>query len=169
MPRARSLQWFKRAGRGLYGNRMIQFGNKVSFAENKSRRTWKPNVQKTTFFSDTLQERLQCNVTTHTMRCIRKAGGFDQYLIKTADSEIRMPRALRLKERIIAARKDAYQARKNTGKAVYTGSDDGGKGFGAVPLPDVGQSGNGTTSDSRNGLHSTPPAKFPCCGLADIL
>lgn len=99
----------KRAYRGLYGNRMIQFGNKISFAENKTRRTWKPNVQKKTVFSETLQRKLTFRMTTHVIRCIRKFGGIDQYLIKTRDSEIKYPKAIELKEEILAIRKQQHE------------------------------------------------------------
>uniref|UniRef100_A0A0D3GS40 Uncharacterized protein n=1 Tax=Oryza barthii TaxID=65489 RepID=A0A0D3GS40_9ORYZ len=41
-----------RAKRGIYAGRHIQFGNKVSEdGGNKSRRTWKPNVQEKRLFS----------------------------------------------------------------------------------------------------------------------
>ncbi len=91
---------FNRAYRGLYGNRMIQFGNQISFAENKTRRTWKPNVQKISFFSDTLQKKLQFRITTHALRCVKKAGGIDEYLLKTKDSEIKYYKALEFKTQI---------------------------------------------------------------------
>lgn len=97
--------WFKRAYRGLYANRKIGFGNKVSHAGNKTRRSWKPNVQKATLFSETLGEKFRTQVTTHALRCIRKAGGLDEYLLTVKDSEIKNPRAIRFKERIIDARK----------------------------------------------------------------
>lgn len=97
--------WFKRAYRGLYANRKIGFGNKVSHAGNKTRRSWKPNVQKATLFSETLGEKFRTQVTTHALRCIRKAGGLDEYLLKVKDSEIKNPRAIRFKERIIDARR----------------------------------------------------------------
>lgn len=94
-----------RAFKGLYGNRMIQFGNKVSFAENKSRRTWKPNIQVKSMWSDALGRMLRFRITTYAMRCVRKAGSIDNYLVKTRDSEIKYPPALKLKEEIIAIRK----------------------------------------------------------------
>jgi ribosomal protein L28 len=100
-PRGRMHRAFK----GLYANRMIQFGNKVSFAENKSRRTWKPNVQVKSMYSETLGLKLRFRVTTHAMRCIRKAGGIDGYLLKAKDSEIKYPVALEYKRQILAARK----------------------------------------------------------------
>lgn len=112
--------WFKRAYRGLYGNRTIQFGNQVSFAGNKKRRTWKPNVQTTTLYSVTLGEKFKTRATTYAMRCIRKAGGIDEYLLKTKDSEIKYPRALRFKQRIIEAR------RQNLKNATTSGSSFAG-------------------------------------------
>src|SRR3989442_630844 len=36
---------YKQSLKGLYGGKHIQFGNKISDFGNKSRRTWKPNVQ----------------------------------------------------------------------------------------------------------------------------
>lgn len=99
-PRGRMHRAFK----GLYGNRMIQFGNKISFAENKSRRTWKPNVQVKSMWSDTLGRMLRFRMTTYAMRCVRKAGSIDNYLLKTRDSEIKFPRALELKQEIKAIR-----------------------------------------------------------------
>lgn len=104
------MPWFKRGYRGLYGNKMTRFGNKVSFAENKTRRTWKPNVQTKTLRSETLKEKFKCRVTTHVLRCIRKAGGFDQYLLKAKDTEIKYPRAVKFKYRIKQAIKEGKQA-----------------------------------------------------------
>lgn len=103
---------FNRAYRGLYGNRMIQFGNKISFAENKSRRTWKPNVQKTTMFSNILQRKLCFRMTTYAMRCIRKAGGIDDYLLNTKDSTIKYHKAIAVKQELIAIRKAEQAALK---------------------------------------------------------
>lgn len=96
-----------RAHRGLYGNRMIQFGNKISFAENKTRRTWKPNVQKISFYSEALKRRLQFRVTCHALRTVQKLGSIDEYLVKTRDSEIKYPLAIHLKQQIKVLRASA--------------------------------------------------------------
>ncbi|OVA00906.1 Ribosomal protein L28 [Macleaya cordata] len=73
-----------RAKRGLYAGRHIQFGDKVSEdGGNKSRRTWKPNVQEKRLFSYILDRHIRVKVTTHALRCIDKAGGIDEYLLKT--------------------------------------------------------------------------------------
>ena len=101
------MRRMKRAYRGLYGNRMIQFGNKVSFAENKTRRTWKPNVHRLSFYSEATDRVYRFRITTHALRDIRKFGGLDEYLLRTHDTEIKYPAALRLKQcvKIIRASK----------------------------------------------------------------
>lgn len=95
-PRGRMHRAFK----GLYGNRVIQFGNKVSFAENKSRRTWKPNVQVKSMYSEGLQRVLRFRITTYAMRCVKKAGGIDEYLMKTKDSELKYDKAIEMKREL---------------------------------------------------------------------
>ncbi|XP_010259821.1 PREDICTED: 54S ribosomal protein L24, mitochondrial isoform X1 [Nelumbo nucifera] len=73
-----------RAKRGIYAGRHIQFGNQVSEdGGNKTRRTWKPNVQEKRLFSYILDRHIRVKVTTHALRCIDKAGGIDEYLLKT--------------------------------------------------------------------------------------
>ncbi|TVU35879.1 hypothetical protein EJB05_17786 [Eragrostis curvula] len=73
-----------RAKRGIFAGRHIQFGNKVSEdGGNKSRRSWKPNVQEKRLFSYIHDRHIRVKVTTHALRCIDKAGGIDEYLLKT--------------------------------------------------------------------------------------
>lgn len=73
-----------RAKRGIFAGRHIQFGNKISEdGGNKSRRTWKPNVQEKRLFSYIHDRHIRIKVTTHALRCIDKAGGIDEYLLKT--------------------------------------------------------------------------------------
>ncbi|XP_028761421.1 54S ribosomal protein L24, mitochondrial-like [Neltuma alba] len=73
-----------RAKRGIYAGRHIQFGNRVSEdGGNKTRRTWKPNVQEKRLFSYILDRHIRVKVTTHALRCIDKAGGVDEYFLKT--------------------------------------------------------------------------------------
>lgn len=73
-----------RAKRGIFAGRHIQFGNKISEdGGNKSRRTWKPNVQEKRLFSYIHDRHIRVKVTTHALRCIDKAGGIDEYLLNT--------------------------------------------------------------------------------------
>lgn len=98
------MQRMKRGFRGLYGNRMIQYGNKVSHAENKTRRRWKPNTQMKSVYSKALDEMLRFRMTTHVMRTIDKWGGIDEYLMRAKDDEIKFPKALEYKRRILEVR-----------------------------------------------------------------
>lgn len=50
---------------------------------DRTRRTWKPNVQEKRLFSYILDRHIRVKVTTHALRCIDKAGGIDEYLLKT--------------------------------------------------------------------------------------
>lgn len=50
---------------------------------SRSRRNWKPNVQEKRLFSYILDRHIRVKVTTHALRCIDKAGGIDEYLLKT--------------------------------------------------------------------------------------
>mmetsp|Transcript_21154 Transcript_21154/g.27752 ORF Transcript_21154/g.27752 Transcript_21154/m.27752 type:complete len:119 (+) Transcript_21154:90-446(+) len=80
---ARFIRGSGRAARGLFAGRDVGFGNKVSHSERKTRRKWKPNVQKKRLWSDILDDWVRFNVTTHALRCIDKAGGLDNYLLHT--------------------------------------------------------------------------------------
>lgn len=90
-----------RAKRGLYAGRHIQFGNQISEdGGNKSRRTWKPNVQEKRLFSYILDRHIRVKVTTHALRCIDKAGGIDEYLLKTPYKKMDTEMGLYWKARI---------------------------------------------------------------------
>eukprot|EP00658_Telonema_sp_P-2_P009475 TRINITY_DN13542_c0_g1_i1.p1 TRINITY_DN13542_c0_g1~~TRINITY_DN13542_c0_g1_i1.p1 ORF type:complete len:123 (+),score=30.83 TRINITY_DN13542_c0_g1_i1:229-597(+) len=72
-----------RAKRGLFEGKEIMFGNNVSFSKRRTRRNWKPNVQTKRLWSDTLEKRVEFRVTAHALRCINKAGGLDEFLLKS--------------------------------------------------------------------------------------
>ncbi|KAF9947022.1 39S ribosomal protein L24, mitochondrial [Modicella reniformis] len=74
---------FKRAQRGLFGGKHIQFGNNVPFSKTKTRRTWLPNVQRKRLFSVTLNDWIRLNMTTSVIRTVDKKGGLDRYLLET--------------------------------------------------------------------------------------
>lgn len=72
-----------RSRRGLYNGKDIGFGNKRSFAMNKSRRKFKPNVFIKRVYSEVLDEMVKFHLTASTLRSIDKAGGLDRYLLKS--------------------------------------------------------------------------------------
>lgn len=91
----------KRALRGLYAGRHIQFGNKISEdGGNKSRRSWKPNRQKRRLFSFGLDGYVRLDVTTHAIRCMDRVGGLDEYLLKLPLKDIHSEKILDLRRRI---------------------------------------------------------------------
>lgn len=166
------MPWFNRAYRGLYGNRMIQFGNKISFAENKSRRTWKPNVQKTTLWSETLREKFPCRLTTYVMRCIRKKGGFDQYLLTTKNSEIKFPRAIDLKNRIRIARKAQRLEQEQSTSQGNVMAESETSSMSSITTEGIDKliRKESVDSNSSKPLGTTEKTLMsPCRGLLDIL
>ncbi|KAG9403645.1 39S ribosomal protein L24, mitochondrial [Aphanomyces cochlioides] len=70
-----------RAARGLFAGRDKRFGNNVSFSQRKTRRSWKVNHHYKALYSEALDEKIPLNVTAHTLRCVDKAGGLDNYLM----------------------------------------------------------------------------------------
>lgn len=95
---AHAGQTFKRAQRGLYDGRIIQFGNSIPKSRHKTPRRWIPNIQRATLWSETLQESIKTRVATSAMRSIKKHGGFDQYLARTKGTHLgEFGRMLRLR------------------------------------------------------------------------
>ena len=76
-------------------------GNKVSHANNKTKRKYVPNLQMVSFLSDKLKGTIQLKVAVSTIRTVEKKGGLDQYLINTPSTKL-TPVALKLKKRILA-------------------------------------------------------------------
>ena len=77
-----------RSQRGLFHGKRIKTGNKSCFSEKKSRRTWKPNVVKKWLWSEVLGKGFRLNVTTKMLRCMRKYGGFDNYILLTKPEKL---------------------------------------------------------------------------------
>lgn len=78
-------------------------GNNVSHANNKTRRTFRTNLQTTSLLSETLGQSIRVRVSTNAIRTIEHAGGFDAFLLKT--SATKLPQAMRrLKQRLEKAR-----------------------------------------------------------------
>lgn len=71
-------------------------GNNVSHANNKTKRTFLPNLQNVTLMSDSLGTSVRLRVSTHGLRSVEHVGGLDNWLVKTADDKLSL-RARRLK------------------------------------------------------------------------
>jgi large subunit ribosomal protein L28 len=71
-------------------------GNNVSHANNKTKRTFLPNLQNVTLLSDSLGTSVRLRVSTHGLRSVEHVGGLDNWLLKTSDEDLSL-RARRLK------------------------------------------------------------------------
>ena len=76
-------------------------GNKVSHANNKTKRKFLPNLKKVTFKSDILKRNIRLNVSNSALRTVDFRGGLDSYL-KSVKSFKLSPKAKKLKNKIIA-------------------------------------------------------------------
>ena len=76
-----------------------QVGHNVSHANNKTKRTFLPNLQNVTLLSDTLGTGVKLRVSTHGIRSVEHVGGLDNWLLKTRDDLLSL-RARRLKREI---------------------------------------------------------------------
>jgi len=63
-----------------------QVGNNVSHANNKTKRTFLPNLQNVTLISDALGQSVKLRVSTHGLRSVEHVGGLDNWLLKTSDA-----------------------------------------------------------------------------------
>ncbi|MGN6818595.1 MAG: 50S ribosomal protein L28 [Sphingomonas sp.] len=73
-----------------------QVGHNVSHANNKTKRTFLPNLQNVTLLSDALGTSVKLRVSTHGLRSVEHVGGLDNWLLKTSDDDLSL-RARRLK------------------------------------------------------------------------
>jgi large subunit ribosomal protein L28 len=74
-------------------------GNNVSHANNKTKRTYLPNLQNVTLISDALGRSVKLRVSTNGLRSVEHVGGLDNWLAKTADAKLSL-KARRLKREI---------------------------------------------------------------------
>ncbi len=69
-------------------DKQAQSGNNVSHAQNKTRRTFKVNIQNITLYSDALKKSISLKIAMSTLRSIDHNGGLDNYLLTTANSKL---------------------------------------------------------------------------------
>ena len=76
-----------------------QVGHNVSHANNKTKRTFLPNLQQVTLISDALQRSIRLKVSTNGLRSVEHVGGLDNWLTKTSEDKLSL-KAKRLKREI---------------------------------------------------------------------
>jgi large subunit ribosomal protein L28 len=74
-------------------------GHNVSHSNRRTKRVFSPNLQKTSLFSQVLDQSVGMRVTTRALRSVQKHGGIDAYLLATSNDRL-APEGLRLKRRI---------------------------------------------------------------------
>ena len=74
-------------------------GNNVSHANNKTKRTFLPNLQHVTLLSDALARSIKLRVSMSGLRSVEHVGGLDNWLVKTSDEKLSL-KARRLKREI---------------------------------------------------------------------
>ncbi|HEX9569866.1 MAG TPA: 50S ribosomal protein L28 [Rhodospirillales bacterium] len=80
-------------------NRGVQTGNNVSHANNKTRRRFLPNLQKTSLFSDALNRPVRLRLSVNGIRTVEQKGGIDAFLLKARDADLE-PGMRRLKRQV---------------------------------------------------------------------
>lgn len=63
-------------------------GNNVSHANNRTKKTFLPNLQNVTLMSEALERSFKFRVSTTGLRSVEHVGGLDNWLIKTADDKL---------------------------------------------------------------------------------
>jgi large subunit ribosomal protein L28 len=76
-----------------------QVGHNVSHANNKTKRTFLPNLQNVTLISDALGRQVKLRVSTAGLRSVEHVGGLDNWLAKTSEDKLSL-KARRLKREI---------------------------------------------------------------------
>jgi large subunit ribosomal protein L28 len=76
-----------------------QVGHNVSHANNKTKRTFLPNLQDVTLISDALGRSVKLRVSMNGLRSVEHVGGLDNWLLKSKDEKLSL-RARRLKREI---------------------------------------------------------------------
>jgi large subunit ribosomal protein L28 len=76
-----------------------QVGNNVSHANNKTKRTFLPNLQNVTLLSEALEKSVKLRVSTHGLRSVEHVGGLDNWLVKTNADKL-SARAAKLKREL---------------------------------------------------------------------
>ena len=84
-------------------------GQLRSHAENKTKRTFRPNLCEVTLISDQLQRKVRLRISAHALKTVERRGGLDAFLLKASDDEL-SPRCQKLRREIKKARAEAPAA-----------------------------------------------------------
>jgi large subunit ribosomal protein L28 len=80
-----------------------------SHAENKTKRTFRPNLVDVTLISDTLGRSFRLRVSANALKTVEHRGGLDAFLMKARSEEL-SERCQKMKREIAKARQEAQAA-----------------------------------------------------------
>jgi len=63
-------------------------GQLRSHAENKTKRTFRPNLVDVTLISDALQRKVRLRISAYALKTVERRGGLDAFLAKANDTEL---------------------------------------------------------------------------------
>ena len=86
-----------------------QVGHNVSHANNKTKRTFLPNLQNVTLLSEKLDKSFKFRVSTHGLRSVEHNGGLDNWLLKTSEDKLSL-KARKLKRELVKKTKEQAPA-----------------------------------------------------------
>jgi large subunit ribosomal protein L28 len=66
----------------------VQFGNKVSHSNHRTRRRFLPNLVDVTLLSETLERGVRLRVSAAALRSVEHRGGLDNFLAKARDAQL---------------------------------------------------------------------------------
>ena len=66
----------------------VQYGNKVSHSNRKTRMRFLPNLVQVTLISDVLERSVRLRVSAAALRSVEHRGGLDNFLVKARDAEL---------------------------------------------------------------------------------
>ena len=81
----------------------VMTGNNVSKANNRTKRRFLPNLQKSSMHSSILDKTLQFRVAASTIRTVEKKGGLDEFLLNSSNSNL-TEKAQKLKLQLVQAK-----------------------------------------------------------------
>ncbi len=84
----------------------VQYGNKVSHSNRKTRTRFLPNLVQVTLISESLERSVRLRVSAAALRSVEHRGGLDSFLVKARDSELSED-ALALKREVETKRAEA--------------------------------------------------------------
>jgi large subunit ribosomal protein L28 len=84
-------------------------GQLRSHAENKTKRTFRPNLCDVTLISDALQRKVRLRISAHALKSVEQRGGLDAFLMKAKEEELSQ-RCRKLKREVKKAQSEEATA-----------------------------------------------------------